>query len=510
MSAALPLTGVPWLQAQGIRKVYAGTVALDGVDFDITPGRVHVLVGENGAGKSTLMKILAGIEAPTAGRLLIEGREVRLRSSREAAAHGIGIIHQELNLCPNLTVQENIFLGREKSRGRLLHADAEKAVARKILQRLEHPIDPRTPVGELPLGQQQIVEIAKALAADVRVLIMDEPTSALSAAEVNVLFRIIHDLTDRGVGIVYISHRLEELLTIGESVTVLRDGRVVADAAAEDIDMGWIVRQMIGRSSALVEPEPHVIGERVLEVEALTVSLQGSAQVTDATFSVRAGEILGIYGLMGAGRTELLEALAGARPVSSGQIRLAGQCVEARSVAQRIALGMILVPEDRQAAGIVPTVSVADNLGLASVHQRAWAGRIRETEERDAVRGEIERLRVKTPSPGHPITALSGGNQQKVVIGRALLTRPRVLLLDDPARGIDVAAKAEIFALMSTLAQEGLAIVFVSSEVKEVLAVSDRILVLSRGRITAELPRASASAEALLAASGRGAHGQAH
>jgi erythritol transport system ATP-binding protein len=509
MSTALPLAQRPWLQARGIRKVYDGTVALDGVDFDVEPGVVHTLIGENGAGKSTLMKILAGIEVPTAGRLLVEGQQTRLRSSKEAAARGIGIIHQELNLCPNLTVRENIFLGRERTRRRLLDPAREERVAREILGRLEHPIDPRTPVEGLPLGQQQIVEIAKALVDDVRVLIMDEPTSALSAVEVEVLFRVIRDLTARGVGIVYISHRLEELLTIGEVVTVLRDGRVVGEARVPDVDIGWIVERMIGRSASPFAPEARGIGNEVLHVESLTVVENGRTRVRDASFSVCAGEVLGIYGLMGAGRTELLEALAGARPISLGRIRLGGEWVQGRSIAQRIAQGMILVPEDRQQAGIVPTISVAHNLGLASVHRRAWAGRIRDAQDQEAVRTEIARLQIRTPSPSQPITGLSGGNQQKVVIGRALLTRPRVLLLDEPARGIDVAAKAEIFGLMNALAREGLAIVFVSSEVKEVLALSDRVLVLARGRITAELARANATAEALLAASGGGTNGAA-
>jgi len=459
---------------------------------------------------SSLMKILAGIETPSAGRLLVEGREIRLRSSQEAAARGIGIVHQELNLCPNLSVRENIFLGRERTKRRLIDASREEALTREILGRLEHPIDPRTPTGELPLGQQQIVEIAKALVDDVRVLIMDEPTSALGGSEVDALFRVVRDLAARGVGIVYISHRLEELLAIGDVVTVLRDGRVVAEAAAREVDAGWIVERMVGRSSRLSDASAHVAGDEILRVESLTVAEGGRARVREASFSVRAGEILGIYGLAGAGRSELLEALAGARPVSAGRIWLAGERAERRTVGQRIARGMMLVPEDRQRAGIVPTLSVDHNLGLASVHRRASAGRIRAVEDRRAVGAEIERLHVKTPSLGHPITALSGGNQQKVVIGRALLTRPRVLLLDEPARGIDVAAKAEIFGLMSALARDGLAIVFVSSEVKELLALSDRILVLSKGEITAEFTRATASTDALLAASAGGIHALAH
>jgi erythritol transport system ATP-binding protein len=498
----------PWLQAQGIRKVYDGTVALDGVDFEVERGAVHALIGENGAGKSTLMKILAGIEVPTAGRLVVEGRPVRLRSSREALSHGIGIIHQELNLCPNLSVLENIFLGRERTRHRLLDIRREEAAARAILERLEHPIDPRATVADLPLGQQQIVEIARALVDDIRVLIMDEPTSALSGSEVQVLFRVIRDLSSRGVGIVYISHRLEELLAIGDAVTVLRDGRVVAESPVNAIDVGWIVERMVGRSSPLFErgPAPVPRGE-VLRVEELTTGESPRARVRDVSFRVRAGEILGIFGLMGSGRTELLEALAGVREVAAGRVLLDGQRMERRGVAERIAGGMILVPEDRQGAGVVPTLCVGHNLALASLRRRVRAGRIRRVEERDAVRGEIERLRVRTAGLGEPIAALSGGNQQKVVIGRALLTQPRVLLLDEPARGIDVAAKAEIFRLMDALASDGVAVVFVSSEARELLALSDRILVMSEGEVAAELSREEASTEALLAASARRTHG---
>jgi erythritol transport system ATP-binding protein len=508
VTSPAPVRSEPWLQARGIRKVYDGTVALDGVDFDVTPGLVHVLVGENGAGKSTLMKVLAGIEAPSEGHLRLGGREVRLRGSRDAAAQGIGIIHQELLLCPNLSVRENLFLGRERTRRFRLDAAGEAEIAREILGRLEHPIDPRTPVGDLSLGQQQVVEIAKALTFDLRMLIMDEPTSALSAREVDVLFRVIRELAARGVAIVYISHRLDELLAMGHTITVLRDGRVVGDALMSEVDVGWIVERMVGRSSALLDREAHLIGQELLRVESLSTAANGHVALQGLDFSLRAGEILGVYGLLGAGRTELVEALAGARPVASGHIRLGGVSIENESVGRRIARGLILVPEDRQREGVVPTLSVGHNLALASVGSHTRFGRVRQAEERAALEGEVQRLRVKAPGLGHPITALSGGNQQKVVIGRALLTRPRVLLLDEPARGIDVAAKAEIFGLMRALAREGLGIVFVSSEVKEVLALSDRVLVLSRGRITAQLRGEEATADALFAASGGGAPGR--
>jgi len=496
------------LRAERITKVFPGTTALDDVTFDVYAGKVNVLVGENGAGKSTLMKILAGVEQPTEGAVLLDGVEIHLTSPVVAARHGIGIIFQELSLCPNLSVVDNIFLAHEVApRGFLdLSQQRERAVA--LLRRLEQRIDPDTPVSNLRVGQQQIVEIARALAQDVRVLIMDEPTSALSAAEVEVLFRVIRDLKARGVAIIYISHKLEELLQVGDTITVLRDGRVVAHDVVAGVDVAWIIEQMIGRKPAtLFHRRDHAIGDVLLEARDITVPRVGGGYVVDhVSLQLRAGEILGLYGLMGAGRSELLECLAGARPEATGEVRLGGRAVAGRTVPARIAAGVVLVPEDRQRDGLVPTLSVAHNMLLASL--RRYVGRflLSRRKERTAVSSLIDELRIRVARADQPITALSGGNQQKVVVAKGLLTEPRILMLDEPTRGIDVGAKAEIFEIMTRLAEQGYGVLFVSSVLEEVLAMSDRILVMSKGAITAEFAREEASEAALVMASAVG-HG---
>lgn len=480
------------LHARQITKVFPGTVALDRVDFQVRRGEVSVLIGENGAGKSTLVKILAGVLQPTSGRLELDGFEIYLHSTRDADAHGIGIIYQELNLFPNLSVTENIFMARDITRGGItVNRRAEERTVRELLSWLEQPIDPRALVGELPLGQQQIVEIAKALARDVRVLMMDEPTSALSTAEIGVLFRVIRELKARGVAIVYISHKLEELLEIGDYVTVLRDGRLVAEAAAAEVDVGWIIERMTGRQgAAAAAPHPPVSGAEVLRVELGNVS-----------FGLHAGEVVGIYGLMGAGRTELFETLAGLRREAHGAIRLNGERLEALPVHERIARGLVLVPEDRQRAGLVPTLSVRDNMTLASLARYTRAGVLSPEKETSTAAGMMADLHIKAAGPGQPITSLSGGNQQKAVIGKYLLTSPKVLLMDEPARGVDVGARAEIFEIIRKLAAQGLGIIFTSSELQEVMTLADRVLVMAKGRITAEFEAGRATEAALVAAS---------
>jgi erythritol transport system ATP-binding protein len=499
--------GVP-MRAEGITKVFPGTTALDDVTFDVHAGQVNVLVGENGAGKSTLMKILAGVEQPTSGRVLIDGRPVVLHSVSAAAEHGVGIIFQELNLCQNLSVLDNLFLAQELVRGVAIDRKAERQRARELLERLEQDIDPDEIVSNLRIGQQQIVEIAKALTRDVRVLIMDEPTSALSQAEVEGLFRIIRDLKSRGVSIVYISHKLDELLQIGDRITVLRDGRIVAHAEARDVDVPWIIEQMVGRTrSSLFARTEHEQGEVLLRVKDVTLPRLGGGYLLDrVSLELRAGEILGLYGLMGAGRTELMEVLAGVRPEATGEIWLNGDRLEARSVADRIESGIVLVPEDRKTDGLVPTLSVAHNMVLASLKRYLTQFFLAGRKERAAVDQMIRDLSVRVAGPDAPITSLSGGNQQKVVVAKGLLTTPKVLMLDEPTRGIDVGAKSEIFQIMSRLANEGYGIIFVSSELKEVLAMSDRILVLSKGAITAEFAHGEATEAKLVAASAVG-HG---
>lgn len=492
------------LRAENITKVFPGTVALDGVTFDVHRSKVNVLVGENGAGKSTLMKILAGVEQPTRGRLLLDGKEIKIRSPLEAARYGIGIIYQEMNLFPNLSVADNIFMAREIARrGVLLDKKTQREFTINLLRRLEQQIDPDALVGDLPIGQQQIVEIAKALAQDVRILIMDEPTSALSTAEVEVLFRVIQELKAHGVSIIYISHKLEELLQIGDYITVLRDGHLVAKEEMASVDMPWIVEQMVGRKPAtFFRRQDHRIGDVLLRVEGLTLPRVGGGFTVDhVSFTLRKGEILGIYGLMGAGRSELLECLAGRRPEATGKIWLDGRELTSVSVAERIQEGIVLVPEDRQRDGLVQPMSVADNMLLASLRRYLNRFYLDGRKEKETAAKMVSDLAIKVADPEQVVTSLSGGNQQKVIVARGLLTAPKVLMLDEPTRGIDVGAKAEMFGIMGRLASQGYGILFVSSELKEVMAISDRILVMSKGAITGEFTSAEATEEALVAAS---------
>lgn len=497
------------LRAEEVTKVFPGTVALDHVDFNVYRGKVNALIGENGAGKSTLMKIMAGVERPTSGRLLLDGKPIHLRSPLHAKHFGIGIIYQEMNLCSNLSVAENIFLGRELApTGLVVDQKAQRAQTRTLMQRLEHNIDPDALVSDLRIGQQQIVEIAKALAQDVRILIMDEPTSALSAAEVEVLFKVIDDLKAHGVSIIYISHKLEEITRISDYVTVLRDGRLVAEARSPDIDVPWIIEKMVGKNPAnLFHKGRTKIGDEILRIEEMTLPRVGGGFMVDhVSLTLRKGEVVGLYGLMGAGRSELFECLAGVRSEARGRVYLEGKLLPASSVADRIGEGIVLVPEDRQREGLVQSISVAHNMLLASLRNYFNGFFLNARKEQTAVTEMIKGLSIKVADPGQIITSLSGGNQQKVVVAKGLLTSPKILLLDEPSRGIDVAAKSEIFAIMERLAAQGFGVLFISSELKEVMAMSDRILVMSKGKITGEFLREEATEAALVAASAVG-HG---
>jgi erythritol transport system ATP-binding protein len=493
------------LQACAIRKVYGATVALDGVDFDVHAGAVNVLIGENGAGKSTLMKILAGVTQQTDGELLLDGHLVRFDSVRDAAGQGIGMVHQELNLCPNLTVTENIFLGRERSRGGVIDHTGERTKAVELLARLGAEIDPDAKVESLRIGQQQIVEIARALAEDARILIMDEPTSALSATEVETLFRLIGDLRRSGVAIIYISHRLEELLRIGDHITVLRDGKLIASEPVKETSLDWIIEHMLGEAGMIERREgARGAGETVLVIAGATVRRpDGTLLVDHFDGEFRAGEITCIYGLLGAGRTELLEWTAGLRR-GGGSVRLNGEDLAHLSLAERVERRLLLVPEDRQRDGLLPNLSVGGNLGLAYLAKLLRLGVVSRPAEAESVRGMIGRLGIKAQAPETPIGALSGGNQQKVVIGRCLMPGPAAILLDEPSRGIDVGARAEVFETMRTLAAAGIAVVFTTSDLTEALTISDRILVLANGRLTADLPVEEADEPKLV----RSANGQ--
>jgi erythritol transport system ATP-binding protein len=496
------------LRAIDVTKTYGVTRALKGVKFEVRRGKVTVLFGENGAGKSTLMKILSGVESPTSGRLELDGEEMTLKSTTDAVERGISIIHQELNLCPNLSVRDNIFVGREL-RGPLgLDYKREHERTRALMARLEEDIDPDTLVADLRLGQQQVVEIARALDGDARILIMDEPTSALSASEVLVLFKVIRELTAHGVAVVYISHHLEEAIEIADHAVVFRDGELVAEAPAEDIDLNWVVSKMVGRDAGVDFIDvSRGIGDVVLSLENVKVvgaDAGGRVAVNGLSLDVHAGEVVCLYGLMGAGRTELLEALCGRLPIAAGEVRLDGRDLKRMSVEDRIAAGIGLVPEDRQRDGLVQLMSVGSNLSLSSLLADARRSFVSRARERARVERMIGEVRVKTEGPAAPITSLSGGNQQKVVIGKMLLTDPKVLLLDEPTRGIDVGAKAEIFSLLFEEAQKGVAVLFATSEIGEALTAAHRLVVMSKGRIVREFDPQSVTREEVMAASGEG------
>ncbi|MDW8847746.1 sugar ABC transporter ATP-binding protein [Erwinia sp. MMLR14_017] len=497
------------LQTRGVSMLFPGTLALDNIDYNVWRGKVNVIIGENGAGKSTLMKILAGVQQPTSGEIRLNGELITLNSTREAARRGIGMVHQELNLFENLSVAENIFLGRELQHGlKPIDEKTQEARTAELMRRLDQAISPREQVANLKVGQQQLVEIAKALAENTDILILDEPTSALSKTEVEILFRVIRELTRQGVTIIYISHRLEELMAIGDVITILRDGRFQAQAEVSDIDVPWIVREMLGSEPVTSFLSPgREFGVPVLEAEKITcVGPAGIAVVDDVSFTVRAGEIVGIYGLMGAGRTELFECLLGTQRNYLGKLWLDSKPVPQRlEPAERIRMGMSLVPEDRKRTGIFPVSSVASNLTIGSLWQRLeYRFAISRRQEQAVVKDTVSNLSIKISSPEVTINALSGGNQQKVVIGRSLLTNPRLLLLDEPSRGIDVGAKADVFRMMVSLSEQGIAILFSTSDLKEIMAVSDRILVMSGGKLTADIPRAAAEESALVKASAQG------
>ena len=495
------------MRAIGITKSYGPTRALKGVDFDIRPGTVTVLFGENGAGKSTLMKILSGVETPTSGVLELDGEPVTLRNTVEASERGIAIIHQELSLCPNLSVRDNIFMGREMLRGGIMvDYRHETSATSALLTRLEEQLNPKTLVADLRLGQQQVVEIARALAGEARVLIMDEPTSALSGSEVEVLFRVIDELTDAGVAIVYISHHLEEALEIADHAVVFRDGELVAKGDRADIDLNWVISNMVGRNADDLSPDLLTeFGDVVLSLRDVKVAdptNPSRLSVDGISIDVRAGELVCLYGLMGAGRTELLEALAGRVPLQSGTITVHGASIEHLDIAQRIDLGLALVPEDRQRDGLVQTMTVGENTSLAGLLAFVKGLLLSKSRERDAVQKQMADVRVKAAGPSAAITSLSGGNQQKVVIAKVLLTEPEVLLLDEPTRGIDVGAKAEIFALMAREARRGLGVLFATSEVGEALGAANRVIVMSKGRIVREFDPKLSNREELMVASG--------
>ncbi len=495
------------LEIKAIAKSFPGVRALRGVSFDVARAEVHALVGENGAGKSTLMKILSGVYTDYEGELLLEGRRLELQSPRDAQRHGIATIHQELNLIPELTIAENIFLGREpRTSVGMLDTGRMAREARALLERLNLPIPPDRAVKGLRVGEQQLVEVAKALSLDARLLILDEPTSALSQTEIERLFAVIADLKRHGVTMIYISHKLDEIFRIGDRVTVLRDGEHIATLPIDQTDERELIRMMVGRSlSDLFPKEVAAIGDEAVRVDGLSLlpdGRRGGAVLHDVSFALRRGEILGVAGLMGAGRTELLETLFGVYPPRRvrGRIVLGGRERRIASPQEAIGAGLAFVTEDRKTQSLIMKLSVGHNMTLAALPAFLAFNVVRVRDEQAAVRRSIKQLGIKTPSPAVEVDKLSGGNQQKVALAKCLLTRPRVLLLDEPTRGIDVGAKAEIYALISRLAQDGTGIVMVSSELPELLGMCDRVIVLCEGRLTAELTRTQATQERIMEA----------
>jgi len=498
--------GSPIISTEQITKRYPGVVALEDVTVDIHAGELHAIVGENGAGKSTLMKILSGVITDYEGQLFLRGQPVRFNGTREAEKAGISIIHQELNLVEELSAAANIFLGREKRTilG-LLNDRAMEQAAAGLLVQLECHIRPRQLVRELRVGDQQLVEIAKALSLETDILIMDEPTSALTEAEVARLFRVINRLRARGVTVLYISHKMDEVFRLADRITVLRDGRRVQTLERRLTDPRKVTHLMVGREIEAVDlGDGRRGGDVVLEVQNLSLPWTGHARgwrLRDINFQLRRGEILGIAGLMGAGRTELLECLFGASPEPPlGQILLDGREVKFAHPAEATNAGVALVTEDRKRLGMFSEMTVGENITICSLSKTATVGVIKRRSERRLAEDAVRKLGVKTLGIDSPITSLSGGNQQKAIIGRWLLTRPKVLLLDDPTRGVDVGAKAELYWLMDQLCRDGLGIVVTSSELPELLILCDRILVLCEGRLTAEFTRQEASEQQIMEA----------
>jgi erythritol transport system ATP-binding protein len=493
------------LESRGVSKRYGATMALNDVTFRVRRGAVNVLIGENGAGKSTLMRLLAGAEQPTSGEVWKDGRRLEMRSPRDAAAAGIAIVHQELAVLENLNVTDNIFAGRELVRSAML-IDRKRQQVRgdAALRELGKPLDVRGVAGELSLGNRQVVELARALECGAQVLILDEPTSALSAAEAVSLFRVIQDLKRRGVAIVYISHRLHELLYLGDFFTVMRDGCVVGEGVRGSVDHSWIVDRMSGRKAANANSDRcaarAAADQPMLEVSGLSLAMGGRAVVANLHLQVRAGEIVGIYGLLGAGRTELLEALAGLRRIDAGEVRIDGKQVRLRSVADALAAGVALAPEDRQRDGLVPELSIRENISLASLAEFTRAGWMRNGAEAARVREVAAQMCIAAHDLELPVTTLSGGNQQKVVLARCLMRRPKVLLLDEPTRGVDVGAKAEIYRTLRALAASGLSVLFATLEMEEARLFADRIVVMTQGSFVAEFAAADATDESLFAA----------
>jgi ribose transport system ATP-binding protein len=484
---------------EGIEKSFPGVHALSQARFDLRAGEVHALVGENGAGKSTLMKVLAGVYSKDAGRILVKGKEVEIPNPRTAQQLGISMIHQELNLMPHLTVAQNIFIGREPRTGVrfVLDEKATNEQAQQLFDMMRLKLDPRTKVADLTVAKQQMVEIAKALSFNSAVLIMDEPTAALTDTEIDELFRIVREMRDKGVGVVHISHRLEELKQISDRITVMRDGHYIDTVATQDATIDRIISMMVGRVIYESTPElPEVPSQDVmLEVK----NLNRGNSIKDVSFALKKGEILGFAGLVGAGRTEVARAIFGADPIDSGEVYVEGKKVHIRNPGDAVRHGIGYLSEDRKRYGLALKMDVESNVVLAAFEKFQGAlGWVNNSKTRATAKQFVEKLRIRTPGLQQKVKNLSGGNQQKVVIGKWLTADTNILIFDEPTRGIDVGAKSEIYRLLNDLAQQGKAIIMISSELPEILRMSHRVIVMCEGRITGELEIADATQETIM------------
>lgn len=497
MSESGSRSAPPLLEVRGVGKSFPGVRALKGVNLTLQKAQVLSLIGENGAGKSTLMKILAGVQPPDEGEILLDGSPVVIDSTRSALDMGISLIHQELNLATNLSVGANVFLGREPKKGLFIDRAKIREESKKFLDMVGLDVEPDTLVEDLTIGKQQMVEIAKALSVNSRVLIMDEPTSSLSQSETENLFTVIKDLRTKGVSVIYISHRLGEVKELSDHVTVLRDGENAGELTVEEIDHDAMVRLMVGRDiTNYYDHRDRKIGETVFEVKDLRTPVHPEHPLN---FAIKAGEIVGVAGLVGAGRTEMLETLFGVTPAVGGQIFINGEETNVTSPIIAIRHKLALAPEDRKSQGVILDMSVRENMSLAALLRDKKAGGFLDFAKEKEISDEmVQAMRVKTPSDEQFVRYLSGGNQQKVVLGKWLTMKPDLLMLDEPTRGIDVGAKKEIYTLMEELAETGVAILFVSSEMEEVLGMADRALVMHEGRITGELSREELGEESIM------------
>ncbi|MGA5690000.1 sugar ABC transporter ATP-binding protein [Cytobacillus pseudoceanisediminis] len=493
------MSKTPVVEMKNIHKSFFNVQVLKGVDFDLIPGEIHALMGENGAGKSTLMKILTGIHKSNSGEILYKGEIVEYHSPKEAEKAGIAVIHQELNIIPYLTVAENMFLGKELKRQPfgILKTKEMNEKTKENLNRLGIDIDPQKEAGELSVGQQQMIEIARAIAANTKVLIMDEPTAALTDREIETLFTVINQLRREGVAIIYISHRMEEIFRMCDRITVLRDGQSIGTKITSETDFEEIVKMMVGRELGERFPErtAEIGGDRFL-VEDL--SLEGI--FNNISFNVRKGEILGVAGLMGAGRTEIMETIFGARKKKSGRIYMDGKELNIRKPHHAIAAGIGFITEDRKDEGLVLGLTVRENLAIPNLKKLSKSAVIQKQKEKQWTEEMIQKLRIKTSGPEQEVKSLSGGNQQKVVFGKWLGTEPKLLILDEPTRGVDVGAKKEIYSIMNELTEKGFSIIMVSSELPEILGMSDRVMVIHEGKLSAILDKKEASQEKIMEA----------